>query len=318
MCFRRSFTAICFHSECITVNLTNLTMNLAMQSNDQIGARQGNMPQNATHNNVNNDLAYNHIKLTSMKIAHSNINSIRNKIDDISVELSDYDIICISETKLNDQISTTSLLIDSYINPIRKDRNINNGGGLIIYIKNNICYKHRPDLESDNLENIWVEIRSLKNEYLIGLFYRPPNASVHFWDNFDNTIEKASEENLGLVILGDFNHDILKTNTSSPFLRIISKYNLQNIIKESTRVTNTPSTCIDLLLTNHTSIINDSNVLPPFNSDHSTITAEITYKTYKNLAYKKTVWKYDEADTNLIKKTKKKHKTGPPLIVMMT
>ena len=51
------------------------------------------MPQNATHNNVNNDLAYNHIQLTSMKIAHSNINSTRNKIDDISVELSDYDII---------------------------------------------------------------------------------------------------------------------------------------------------------------------------------------------------------------------------------
>ena len=103
-----------------------------MQSNDQIGARRRNMPQHATHNNVNNDLAYNHIQLTSMKIAHSNINSIRNKIDEISVELSDYDIICISETKLNDQISTTSLLIDSYNNPIRKDRNINNGDGLTV------------------------------------------------------------------------------------------------------------------------------------------------------------------------------------------
>ena len=155
-------------------------MNPVMQSNDQIDARQGNMPQNTKHKNGKNDLTYNHIKLTSMKIAHSNINSIRNKIDDISVELSDYDIICISETKLNDQILTTSLLIDSYNNAIRKDRNINNGGGLIIYIKNNTCYKQRPDLESDNLENILVEIRSLKNKYLIGLFYRPPNASVDF------------------------------------------------------------------------------------------------------------------------------------------
>ena len=87
------------------------------------------------------------ITLTSMKIAHSNINSTRNKIDDISVELSDYDIICISEIKLDDQIPTTSLLIDSYNNPIRKDRNINNGGGLIISIKNNICYKHRPGVD---------------------------------------------------------------------------------------------------------------------------------------------------------------------------
>ena len=116
----------------------------------------------------------------------------------------------------------------------------------------------------------------------------------------ENTIEKASEENLDLIILGDFNHDILKI-TSSPFLRILSKYNLQNMINEPTRIiTNKSATCIDLLLTNHSSIIIDSQVLPPFNSDHSTITVEIAFKTYKAQAYKKTIWKYDEADKNSI------------------
>ena len=264
-----------------------------MQNNNQININQGNTT-------LNNDENHNHIKLTSMKIAHSNINGLRNKIDDISVNLSEYDIICVSETKLNEHFQTTNLLIDSYHNPIRKDRNINNGGGLLIYIKNNIFYRHRPDLESADVENIWVEIRSLKNKYLIGHFYRPPNATVDFWDKFDSTIEKASEENLDLIILGDLNHDILKTNSNSPLLRILSKYNLQNMINEPTRVTNTTSTCIDLLFTNHESIISDLKVLPPFNSDHSTITAEITYKTYKAQAYKKTIWKYDEADKNLI------------------
>ena len=150
----------------------------------------------------------------------------------------------------------------------------------MIYIKNNIFYRHRPDLESADVENIWVEIRSLKNKYLIGHFYRPPNATVDFWDKFDSTIEKASEENLDLIILGDLNHDI--SNSNSPLLRI-----LQNMINDPTRVTNTTSTCIDLLFTNHESIISDLKVLPPFNSDHSTITAEINYKTYKAQAYKK-------------------------------
>ena len=261
----------------------------------------GPLQQNTTLNNENNNTIHNHIKLTSMKIAHSNINGLRNKIDDISVNLSDFDVICISETKLNDHIATKKLLIDSYHNPIRKDRNINNGGGLMVYIKNNIFYKHRPDLENAELENIWLEIRSLKNKYLLGHFYRPPNATSDFWEKFDSTIEKTVEENIDLIILGDFNQDILKINSNSPFLRILSKYNLQNIINEPTRVTNTTSTCIDLLLTNHKSIINNSQVLPPFNSDHSTITAEITYKTYKAQAYKKTIWKYEEADKNLIK-----------------
>ena len=37
--------------------------------------------------------------LTSIKIAHTNINGIRNKIDQVSAELSDYEIVCVSETK---------------------------------------------------------------------------------------------------------------------------------------------------------------------------------------------------------------------------
>ena len=91
-----------------------------MQTNTNLGPLQ----QNKT---LNNDIIHNHIKLTSMKIAHSNMNGLRNKIDDISVNLSDYVVICISETKLNDHIPTKHLLIDSYHNPIRKERNINNG-----------------------------------------------------------------------------------------------------------------------------------------------------------------------------------------------
>ena len=67
----------------------------------------------------------------------------------------------------------------------------------------------------------------LKSKSLFGHFYRPPNATVDFWDKFDNTIEKASEENLDIIILGDLNHDILKTNSNSPLLRILSKYNLK-------------------------------------------------------------------------------------------
>ena len=183
----------------------------------------GPLQQNTTLNKENNNnTIHNHIKLTSMKIAHSDINGLRNKIDDISVNLSDFDVtcICLSETKLNDHIATKKLMIDSYHNPIRKDRNINNGGGLMVYIKNDIFYKHRPDLENAELENIWLEIRSLKNKYLLCHFYRPLNATSDFWEKFDNTIEKAAEENIDLIIFGDFNQDILKINSNGPFLRI--------------------------------------------------------------------------------------------------
>ena len=177
-------------------------------------------------------------------------------------------------------------MLNSYNIPIRKYREINNGGGLIIYVKNNIFFKRRDDLETNSIENIWIEVQSLRNKFLLGLFYRPPNATTEYWDAFEDIIEKASEENLDIIITGDFNYDVLKANTNSQFFRILSKFNLQNIITDPTRVTNTSSTCIDLIITNHSAIITNSNVLPPFNSDHCTISAEITFKTYKALAYK--------------------------------
>ena len=257
-----------------------------------VGNRSAHINQNAQANNT--------IQMSSMKIAHSNINSIRNKIDDITVELSDYDIICISETKLNASIPSSNLMINSYHIPIRKDRDYNNGGGLIIYIKNNIFFKRRDDLESNSIENIWVEIQSTKNKYLLGLFYRPPESISDYWNEFENVIEKASEENLDIIITGDLNYDILKANINNPLSRILNKFNMQNVITQPTRVTNTSSRCIDLIITNHHAIIADTNVLPPFHSDHCTVTAEITFKTYKTQAYKKTIWKYEQANLHSI------------------
>lgn len=104
--------------------------------------------------------------LSCLKIAHSNINSIRNKVDSVSAELSDFDIICIGETKLNDQYPTSELAIDGFKVPYRKDRLINNGGGLLVYVKNSICCKRRQDLEDNYCENIWLEVQSLRKRFL--------------------------------------------------------------------------------------------------------------------------------------------------------
>ena len=51
-------------------------------------ANQPNLTKNTTND------------LSSLNIAQTNINGIRNKLDHVSAELSDYEIICVSETKL--------------------------------------------------------------------------------------------------------------------------------------------------------------------------------------------------------------------------
>ena len=222
--------------------------------------------------------------------------ALDNKLDQLYTEFSSYDIICVSETKLNQNILNQDLELHGFHLPIRKDREENNGGGLLIYIKRNVHFERRQDLESNEIENIWAEVTCHQKKFLLGLFYRPPESPSEYWNLFENNIDIATDTNMDMLIMGDFNHDMLKFNPNSKLLRILTKYNIQNMINEPTRITQKSQTCIDLILTNHSSIIINTEVLPPFCSDHCSITAEVNFKTYKAQAYKQTIWKYNNAN----------------------
>ena len=88
-----------------------------------------------------------------MKIAHLNINGLRNKTDLLYAELADNNIICVSETKLTNQVKTSTLEISGYNKPIRHNRQFNNVGGLLLYIKFNIHFKRCSDIEHPYIEN---------------------------------------------------------------------------------------------------------------------------------------------------------------------
>ena len=74
-------------------------------------------------------------------MAHININSLRNKFEEVTNLLSGkLDIMGISETKLDDSFPTNQFIINDFPDPYRFDRN-RFGGGLMVYIKNNIPSK---------------------------------------------------------------------------------------------------------------------------------------------------------------------------------
>ena len=60
---------------------------------------------------------------SSLFILHSNIRSIRNKLDYISENILDFDILCFTESYLDANITAESLIMSSkYDSPYRKDR----------------------------------------------------------------------------------------------------------------------------------------------------------------------------------------------------
>lgn len=80
--------------------------------------------------------------------------------------------------------------------------------------------------------------------FLVGTFYRPPNSSNHhdkdFMVKLDNVFGNAVSEGKEIIIVGDFNCDLLPNRTQVPehkhFRALIRSLNFKLLIKEATRI----------------------------------------------------------------------------------
>lgn len=68
-------------------------------------------------------------------IVHLNIRSIRHEIDYLNTLVHDFDILCFTETHLDDTVSNDSLSLDVFNTIYRKDRNCY-GDRVMIYVSN--------------------------------------------------------------------------------------------------------------------------------------------------------------------------------------
>ena len=95
----------------------------------------------------------------------------------------DFDIMCFTETHLDDNITVANISIpDHYDSPLRKDCT-NHGSGILIYLASNLIYKRRNDLEHFWNESIWVEIKTKHDVYCLGVFYSPKRADQYLLTN---------------------------------------------------------------------------------------------------------------------------------------
>ena len=95
-------------------------------------------------------------------MASLNITSLLKHIDELHVFLNDQNInvLALNETRLNESISDQDVKVQGY-DIIRHDRSTNGrfGGGVCFYIRSNISYSVRTDLDSQLLEIISIDIR---------------------------------------------------------------------------------------------------------------------------------------------------------------
>ena len=226
-----------------------------------------------------------------MSIIHVNAGSIRYKIDKLYVEAANHDIITVSETWLTDTIDNKSVAMPGFNPPIRQDRN--GYGGVAIYVKSNLVCKPRPDLDVPGLEAVWIETKLDQNTLLVCSMYRPPGSLVDYWKLIEESVKNAYNTPHRFVILGDFNNCYLN-NQSPHLLGIIQQYNLVQHVREFTRITETTSSCIDLILSSSSNFINSVSVLPPLCSEHSVPCVKLKSEQSKPQYYKKTIMNYSK------------------------
>ena len=55
-------------------------------------------------------------------------------------------------------------------------------GGIVVYVKDNIYTMRRFDLEIQDIEVIWIQLKICNNKVLFGTFYLPPHSSIEVWE----------------------------------------------------------------------------------------------------------------------------------------
>ena len=159
-------------------------------------------------------------------IVHYNIQSVTNKIDLIGAELSNFSVICLTETWLNDHTANDSILLDGY-KLYRCDRGGDNHGGVCVYTKDNVFSRRRNDLELPNIECIWIEITVHHRKILLGTFYRPPNSPAQTLSSIEDSIGLSFDNNINDVfITGDFNLDTLKNTSNQTISAICQQFSV--------------------------------------------------------------------------------------------
>lgn len=208
--------------------------------------------------NINSEDAFSILRnirvknVNKLMIGCLNINSLASKFDILKEIIGNHlDILVLVETKLDTSFPTEQFLITGYTNPYRLNRN-KNGGGVIIYVKDNIPSKElKKHKFTKKVEGIFIELNLRKTKLLLlgsyhsthpeyGLsdfdFFEQISLALDIYSNYDK-----------FLLTGDFNIE----EGESCLKDFLYEYNAKNLVKENTCFKNIDNpSCIDLFITN--------------------------------------------------------------------
>ena len=202
-------------------------------------------------------------------IAHLNVQGISNKTDELRdmVGNSGVKIMLFTETFLKPHHSSCLYNVPGYREE-RRDRPSKGGGGVIALVHQSVTYERLSSLDTFLPESVSIMVRNPHaSPFLCAVVYRPPNTPASWLLQFDSYLRQAKTHCGEVIVLGDFNIDILGRMPNS-LQSVCATHDLTQLIGEPTRVTNTTSTLIDHVYTNDDRTITSCGVIQIGISDH--------------------------------------------------
>lgn len=160
-------------------------------------------------------------------------------------------VFSLAETWLSSDIKTSELFIPDF--KIHRIDRSTRGGGIVILVTNKIYSSIENSIMTENLELLHISINRSKARPLQFItVYRPPSCTVgNFIDCLEIFLNNVELVVNPIIIIGDFNIDILKNSAQTrKFKSVVKNYGLTICNHEPTRVTSQSSTLIDILLGN--------------------------------------------------------------------
>ena len=132
---------------------------------------------------------------------------------------------------------------------VSRPRKAGKGGGVGVYISDDITWDRRQDLEVDEIESIWIEIwpsRQHCKGILIDTIYWPPDTSKYLHKDFNTVFNsmmtRASGESKDMIVLGNMNVNCLAPGDNKNLKSVFELFGLKQIIEKPTRITETTRT----------------------------------------------------------------------------
>ena len=189
-------------------------------------------------NNLNNDSS-------SLGILHTNLASLNKYHDDLEQILSlmkvDFQIIGITEHKIKEVTPISNIKLAGYHEFIYTPTQTSHGGSGF-YIQDSLAFKKRNDLLLNSsgpgdFESTFLEIvLPNKKNLIVGCIYRHPSSKITIEDFTKNYLDPIliaiSAENKTCALVGDYNIDLLKSDTHDDinlYQNFFSPYILQPI-----------------------------------------------------------------------------------------